>query len=209
MHIYFSGIGGAGIGPLALIAKQAGYDVSGSDAKDSPYIAYLKSKGIADIYVGQTVDQIAQAHAKKPIDWLVYTSALKSEPDHVELLFAKDYSIKTTKRDELLNEIISQKQLKLIAIAGTHGKTTTTAMAIWAFKQLGVPASYSVGAKINFGEIGHYEAGSQYFIYEADEFDRNFLAFKPFYSIICGLSWDHQEIFPTQEDYNQAFADCG
>jgi len=205
MHIYFSGIGGAGIGPLALIAKQAGYDVSGSDLKSSQYTDYLGGKGITDISIGQSRQQIEQAHRQRPIDWFVYTSALDAEADHAELSFARENGIRVSKRDELLNEIITSKQLKLIAIAGTHGKTTTTAMAIWALKQLGLPLSYSVGAKISFGEMGNFDPASQYFVYEADEFDRNFLAFHPFYSIISGMGWDHQEIFPTREDYNQAF----
>jgi UDP-N-acetylmuramate--alanine ligase len=65
--------------------------------------------------------------------------------------------------------------------------------------------SYSVGAKISFGEMGTYDQGSDFFVYEADEFDRNFLAFKPYLSIITGVAWDHHEIFPTMEDYQQAF----
>lgn len=207
MHIYFSGIGGAGIGPLAMIAGQAGYQVSGSDLKDSHYIAYLKSHGITDINIGQTAAQIEATHRARPIDWFVYTSALNAAPNHAELAFAKAHAIKTSKRDELLNKIIADKNLKLVAVAGTHGKTTTTAMIVWAYVQLGLPVSYSVGAKISFGDMGHYEPDSQYFIYEADEFDRNFLAFKPFYSVIAGLSYDHHEIFPTQADYNQAFKD--
>lgn len=205
MHIYFSGIGGAGIGPLALIAHQAGYDVSGSDAKHSQYIDYLHAHGITDISIGQSAEQIAAAHRVKPIDWFVYTSALKTAPAHPELQFVASHGIKSSTRDELLNKIIADKSLKLIAIAGTHGKTTTTAMAVWAFKQLGIPVSYSVGAKISFGEMGEYVPGSQYFVYECDEFDRNFLSFRPFYAVIAGLSYDHHEIFPSQADYNQAF----
>src|SRR6185369_4930629 len=65
--------------------------------------------------------------------------------------------------------------------------------------------SFSVGAKISFGDMGAYAPKSEYFVYEADEFDRNFLAFEPFISVITGVSWDHHEIFPTREDYQQAF----
>jgi UDP-N-acetylmuramate--alanine ligase len=208
MHLYFSGIGGTAIGPLALIAKQAGYDVSGSDKQDSQYIEYLKKHGISDIHIRQTHEAIAKLHDKNPIDWLVYTSALPLEnPDAPELKFCAEQGIKTSKRDELLNLILQEKKLRLIAIAGTHGKTTTTAMTIWLFRQLGVPVSYSVGAKISFGEMGQYEKGSEFFVYEADEFDRNFLAFRPYISVITGVSWDHHEIFPTREDYQEAFRD--
>ena len=206
MHIYFSGIGGAGIGPLAQIAHQAGYQVSGSDKQDSQYIAYLRKHGISDIHIGQTREAIEAVHAKQPIDWVVYSSALTLEnPDAPEIRFSSEQNIKTSKRDELLNQILNDKKLKLIAIAGTHGKTTTTSMVIWLFKELGIPLSYSVGAKISFGDMGQYDKDSEYFAYEADEFDRNFLAFEPYMSLITGVSWDHHEIFPTREDYQDAF----
>ena len=206
MHIYFSGIGGAGIGPLAQIAHQAGYTVSGSDKQDSQYLQYLKAHGISNIHIGQDYDGISRVYDESPIDWFVYTSALPLEnPDAAELRFCADQEIKTSKRDELLNLIIQQKDLKLIAVAGTHGKTTTTAMVTWLFKQLAIPVSYSLPAKTSYAEMGEYAADSEYFIYEADEFDRNFLAFEPAISLITGVSWDHHEIFPTREDYQQAF----
>jgi len=208
MHIYFSGIGGAGISSLALMAKQTGLDVSGSDKQDNHNLHYLRGKGIDNTHVGQTWDQIDEVHAKQPIDWLVYTSALPMEqPDADELRFCKEKGIRATKRDEFLNYLLEQQNLKMIAIAGTHGKTTTTAMAIWLFKQLGIPMSYSVAGNINFGEAAHLEPDSHYFVYEADEFDHNFLAFHPTYSLITGIDWDHPDIYPTREEYYQAFRD--
>lgn len=206
MHIYFSGIGGAGIGPLAQIAHQAGYTVSGSDKQDSQYIQYLIRHGIKDIHIGQGRDGIAAIHEKEPIDWFVYTSALPLEnPDAPELAYCRDQDIKTSKRDELLNTILQEQKLKMIAVAGTHGKTTTTAMATWLFKKLGEPVSYLLPAKTSFAEMGEFDKSSSYFIYEADEFDRNFLAYEPVISLISGVSWDHHEIFPTREDYQDAF----
>ena len=208
MHIFFSGIGGTGIGPLAMIAKQAGYEVSGSDKQDSQYIQYLKNHDIPDIEIGQTLEQIQQAHEKKPIDWYVFSSAVQKEnPNHPELQFVSENNIRSSKRDELLNQIISEKNLKLLAIAGTHGKTTTTAMLIYLLKALEIPLSYSVGAKISFGDMGHYEPGSEYFALEADEFDRNFLSFSPYSAIISGIGYDHHEIYPTKESYKQAFTE--
>lgn len=208
MHIYFSGIGGAGIGPLAQIAHQAGYTVSGSDKQGSQYIEYLRRHGVTEVHIGQGREEIEAVHARQPIDWFVYTSALPLEnPDAPELAFCREQGIKTSKRDELLNQILDDKQLKLIAVAGTHGKTTTTAMVVWLFKELGLPISYSIGAKVSFGDMGQYAEGSEYFVYEADEFDRNFLAFEPYISLITGVSWDHHEIFPTREEYQAAFAD--
>jgi UDP-N-acetylmuramate--alanine ligase len=208
MHIFFSGIGGTGIGPLALIAKQAGHSVSGSDKQDSAYIANLRKHGITDIHIGQDRDQIASVHTKQPIDWYVYSSAVSIEqPDAPEFVFCREQDIKMSTRDGLLNFIITDKKLQLIAVAGTHGKTTTTAMAVWAFKELGIPLSYSVGAKINFGPMGQFTEGGKYFVYECDEFARNFLAFEPALSLITGVSWDHHEVFPTREDYQAAFTE--
>jgi UDP-N-acetylmuramate--alanine ligase len=76
MHIYFSGIGGTGIGPLALIAHQAGFTVSGSDKQTSAYTAYLQKQGITNIRIGQTEEAIQGVHQNNPIDWFVYSSAL-------------------------------------------------------------------------------------------------------------------------------------
>jgi UDP-N-acetylmuramate--alanine ligase len=191
---------------LALIAHKAGYQVSGSDKQQSPYVDYLKKHGVTNIHIGQSRQQIAEIHAGRAIDWFVYTSALPMEqPDAPELLFCKENGIKATKRDEFLSSFLDEKNLKLIAVAGTHGKTTTTAMAIWLFKQLDIPLSYSVGAKLSFGDMGEFGPASEYFAYEADEFDRNFLAFHPYLSIITGIDWDHPDIYPTRQQYNDAF----
>lgn len=207
MHIYFSGIGGHGIGPLAIIAQQAGYVVSGSDKQESTETRALQQQGI-QLHVGQSADAIAAIHAAHPIDWLVFSSAiLRDQPNHPELAFAKIQGIRFSKRDELLNKIIGDRHLKLVAVAGTHGKTTTTAMLVWLYKELGLPVSYSVGAEIGFAAMGHFDPASTHFVYECDEFDRNFLSFHPHLSAITGIAWDHHEIFATQEAYNQAFRD--
>src|SRR5688500_15402306 len=117
MHIFFSGIGGTGIGPLALIAKQAGYEVSGSDKQESQYVDYLRHHGINDIHIGQTEAAIASVHQARPVDWYVYSSALpKENPDHPELRFVESQGIKHSKRDEFLNRILEEKDLKLVAI---------------------------------------------------------------------------------------------
>ncbi len=206
MHLYVSGIGGAGVGPLAQVAKAAGYDVSGSDKQDSQYIQYLKKHGITDIHIGQTKEAIAELHAKNPIDWIVFSSAVEKEnAKHPEMEFAREQDIKFSKRDVFLTQFLSDHKLKLVAIAGTQGKTTTTAMAVWMFKQLDLPVSFILPAKTSFADMGEFDPKSEYFVYECDEFDRNFLAFEPFISLITGVSWDHHEIFPTREDYQDAF----
>ncbi len=205
-HIYFSGIGGAGIGPLALIAKQAGYEVSGSDKQDSDYLKNLRSKGIKSIHIGQTEEAIRAVHDTNQIDWLVYSSAVEKEHEHhPELVFADKNNIRRSKRDEFLQKLLDDTDQKMIAIAGTHGKTTTTAMVIWLFKELGLPVSYSVGGKLSFGGVGEFNPQAKYFVYEADEYDRNFLAFQPQLSIIPGIAYDHPDIYPTTDDYNNAF----
>lgn len=202
MHIYFSGIGGVGIGPLAQIALDAGYEVSGSDMKASPQTEALQTRG-ATVFLSQDGEQLRSLHESKPIDAFVYTSALPT--DHPELVFAQAAGIHTSKRDELLAFILKSKGQKLIAIAGTHGKTTTTGMMIWACKQLRIPISYSVGSTISFGPSGKFEPDAEYFVYECDEFDRNFLHFEPSISLITSLDYDHADTYPTIGDYRTAF----
>jgi len=202
MNIYFSGIGGVGLGPLAEIAADAGHQVQGSDTTESLITKELAARGIA-INNKQKGAFLQAVHGMKPIDWFVYTSALPD--DHPELMLARQLHIKTVKRDELLAQIITDKKLKLIAVTGTHGKTTTTSMLIWAFQQLGIPVSYSVGTTINFGPSGKYDPTSEYFIYECDEFDRNFLHFHPFLSLITSIDYDHPDTFGTPENYMAAF----
>lgn|GEM_PF-94309 len=204
MNIYFSGIGGIGIGPLAEIALDAGYTVQGSDRSESIMTHALQKRGVA-ISLNQSGEFLQACHDDAPIDWLVHTSALP--PDHPELLLAARLGIKTVKRDELLAHLIDEKNLKLIAVSGTHGKTTTTGMLIWAFKQLGIPVSYSVGTTLSFGPSGLFDPKSEYFVYECDEFDRNFLHFSPYLSLITSLGYDHPDTYPTENDYKVAFAE--
>lgn len=202
MNIYFSGIGGVGIGPLAEIAYDAGYNVRGSDASDSLQLQKLRARGLS-VTVGQDGSFLQSSHDTQPIDWFVYTAALPA--DHPELVLAQKLGIKTAKRDELLARIIAEENLKLIAIAGTHGKTTVTGMLVWTLKQLGVPVSYSVGSTLSFGPSGKFDPASDYFIYECDEFDRNFLHFSPYLSLITSIDYDHPDSYPTEQDYKQAF----
>lgn len=202
MNIYFSGLGGVGIGPLAQIAHDAGHTVMGSDLTQSLVTNELNEKGI-DVQFGQDGSFLRASNEKTPLDWFVYTAALPA--DHPELHAAKELGIRTGKRDEFLAEFIKAHNLKLIAIAGTHGKTTTTGMAVWALKQLGIAVSYSVGTTISFGASGAYEPGSEYFVYECDEYDRNLLHFSPFLSLLTSVDYDHPDTYPTEEDYQETF----
>ncbi len=203
MRIYFSGIGGVGIGPLAQIALGAGYAVVGSDREASPGTEALMRRGVS-VHVGeQTGEFLRQQHAREPIDYFVYTAALPST--HPELAAAHELGIMCLKRDGLLARIIDEKGLQMIACAGTHGKTTTTALLVWTLKQLGVPVSYSIGTTTSFGPSGEYTPGSTYFVYECDEYDRNFLHYTPELSLISSIDYDHPDTYPTPEDYQQAF----
>jgi UDP-N-acetylmuramate--alanine ligase len=203
MNIYFSGIGGVAIGPLSEIAADAGYEVQGSDQNPSLVTERLTKRGIQLAIGAQDGSFLQKCHDDTPIDWFVYTAALPA--DHPELVLAKQLGIKTAKRDELIAHIIKEKNLKLIAISGTHGKTTTTGMIIWLANYFSLPISYSVGTTLSWGPSGRYTPGSEYFVYECDEFDRNFLHFNPFVSIVTSLEYDHPDTYPTEDDYEAAF----
>jgi len=202
MNIYFSGIGGVGIGPLAEIAHDAGYDVSGSNLVETLVTKELRQVGIT-ITNNQDGIFLEKRHNEDPIDWFIYTAALTD--DNPELVMARNLGIKTAKRDEFLAYIIKEKNQKLIAVAGTHGKTTTTGLMVWILQQLGIPVSYLVGTTLTFGPSGRLNPNSEYFIYECDEFDRNFLHFKPFLSLITSVDYDHSDTYSTTDDYLDAF----
>jgi UDP-N-acetylmuramate--alanine ligase len=202
LHIYFSGIGGTGLSPLAHLALDCGYSVSGSDREESQNIEDLRARGVK-IDVVQSEQEIDLVHQKNSIDWIIATSALPQ--NHPHKTFAVNNGVKISKRHELINLILEQKNLKLIAVAGTHGKTTTVGMIVWMFKQLGIPVSYLIGTNISYGRSGEFALGSQYFIYECDEFDRNFLNFEPYLSIIPSLDYDHPDTYKTEKDYSEAF----
>lgn len=206
MKIYFSGIGGVGIGPLAEIAADAGYDVIGSDQQEGLMTKQLRERGIS-VDIGQDGHFLAACHEDEPIDWFVYTAALP--PEHPELKMAQELGIKIAKRDELLAHIIQEKNLKLLAVAGTHGKTTTSGMLVWAMQQLNLPISWSVGATLSFGPSGKFDPESEYFVYECDEFDRNFLHFQPHLSLVTSVDYDHPDTYPTESEYLKAFRQFG
>ena len=203
MRVYFSGISGTGIGPLAEIAQSAGFEVVGSDLQPGAISDELAARGIEVSYGPQDGKFLCDCHEKQKIDWLVYTSALPE--DHAELKLARELGIHCSKRDEFLAKLIADKGLKMIAVAGTHGKTTTTAMLTWIFHELQLPLSYIVGTTLPWGNSGNFDSASEYFVYEADEYDRNFLAYRPFIAAITCVDYDHPDIYPTVEEYAAAF----
>ena len=203
MNIYISGISGTGMGPLALMAKQAGMKVSGSDLSKGAIYDELVQAGI-DVEIGvQDGSFLREKIRKSGVDWYVYTSALPD--DHAELKTVQEAGIKCTKRDDFTAFLVGKLDLKMIAIAGTHGKTTTTAMVIWAALKLKLPVAYIVGTTLGFAPSGAYHEGDKYFVYEADEYDRNFLKYHPWLAVIPAVSYDHPDIYLTKEDYLEAF----
>lgn len=203
MNIYISGISGTGMGPLALMAKAAGYEVSGSDLEKGAIYDELISAGI-NVHIGPQDGEFLKSELKNhQIDWFAYTSALPE--DHAELKIAKEQNLKTTKRDDLTTYLVEKLGLKMIAVAGTHGKTTTTSMIIYAALKLGLKISYIVGTTLGFAPSGSYQKGDEFFIYEADEYDKNFLKFHPWLAVLPAVSYDHPDIYPTIKDYQDAF----
>ena len=190
------------MGPLALMAKQAGIEVCGSDLSKGAIYDELVDAGI-DVAIGEQDGNFLRAKLSEGVDWFVYTSALSAE--HPELVMAKNAGVKVSKRDELTAFLVKRLGLKMIGVAGTHGKTTTTSMIVFAALRLGLPVSYIVGTTLGFAKSGAYHTGDRYFIYEADEYDRNFLRFSPWLAVVPCVSYDHPDIYKTREDYEAAF----
>ena len=190
------------MGPLALMAKQAGIEVYGSDLNKGAIYNELVDAGI-EVAIGAQDGEFLKAKLGEGVDWFVYTSALPE--DHPELVVAKSAGVKVSKRDELTAFLVNRLGLKMIGVAGTHGKTTTTSMIVFAALRLGLPVSYIVGTTLGFAKSGAYHTGDRYFIYEADEYDRNFLRFSPWLAVVPCVSYDHPDIYKTREDYEAAF----
>ncbi|MBQ3432977.1 hypothetical protein IJG22_01620 [Candidatus Saccharibacteria bacterium] len=202
MKVYISGISGTGMGPLALMAKAAGMEVCGSDlAKGAIYDELMEQR--IEVFIGEQNGDFLRMKMEQGVDWFVYTSALPE--DHAELVLAQEAGIKCTKRDDFTAYLVEKLGLKMIAVAGTHGKTTTTAMIVWAALRSGLPVSYIVGTTLGFAPSGAYHEGDEFFVYEADEYDRNFLKYRPWLAVIPAVSYDHPDIYPTRADYEEAF----
>ena len=203
MKLYICGISGTAMGALALLAKDAGHEVSGSDLKEGAVTNELKDAKIEFKIGKQDGEFLQKKFDEGKAEWFVYSSALPK--DNPELILAQKLGLKISKRDELISKIQKDLRLKMIAVAGTHGKTTTTSMIIYALSKLKIPASHLVGSTLTFDKAGKYEKFSRFLIYEADEYDRNFLHFCPFLSVITTIDYDHPDIYPTKADYDAAF----
>ena len=204
MTIYFVGIGGAGLSPMAQLALDCGYKVTGSDKTPSLGTQAVEQREIYVDYLQDTTYLRSVHESATPVDWVVYTAACPL--DHPELLYARQAGIRVSKRDEFINHVATSKQLKIIGVSGTDGKTTTSAMLNWVLTQMGIAHAHLVGSTLTFGPSARYQEGAEYMVIEADEFDRNFLHFHPQHSVVTNIHHDHSEIYASQTDYLQAFA---
>ena len=190
------------MGPLALMAVKAGLKVFGSDLHKGAVYQELVDAGV-DVFIGEQDGEFLREKIAEGVEWFVHTSALPD--DAPEMNVAREAGIRISKRDNLTEFLVQKLGLKMVGVAGTHGKTTTTSMIIWASLKLGLPVSYVVGTTLGFAPSGSYKDGDKYFIYEADEYDRNFLKFHPWLSVIVSVSYDHPDIYKTPDEYVAAF----
>ena len=205
MKVYFIGIGGAGLSPLAQLAQDAGYEVSGSDQVQSLGVQALVDRDIRVNVCEQLGDELKSFFEGVGVEGSLVVYSAGVPESNGEIKMATGLGIKTVKRHVLINQVLEDKELQMIAVSGTHGKTTTTAMVVWCFQQLGIPVSYSIGTNLSWGASAAYEPGSEYFVYEADEFDQNMLKFDPEYTVLPSLDYDHPDTYATEEEYMEAF----
>ncbi|MDZ4158199.1 MAG: UDP-N-acetylmuramate--L-alanine ligase [Anaerolineaceae bacterium] len=193
-HVHFIGIGGSGLSALARLLLERGYAVSGSDQTLSPAALELADAGVR-VTEGHTASNIAGASL------VIRSSAIPDE--NPEVLAAQAAGIPVLKRADILDQLTAGRTV--IAVAGTHGKTTTTAMIAWALVSLGQDPSYIIGgiAK-DLGTNAHAGSGNL-FVIEADEYDRMFIGLTPDWIVLTNVEHDHPDCFPTPEEYRQAF----
>lgn len=193
-HVHFIGIGGSGLSAIARMLSESGYTVTGSDQTWSSFAADLQAAGIA-VAVGHA------PHNVRGADWVVRSSAIPD--DNAEVVAARAAGIPVFRRADFLGKFMADKQG--IAVAGTHGKTTTTAMIAFVLTELGLEPSFIVGGVLsNYGVNARAGAGSA-FVVEADEYDRMFLGLRPRIEVITSLEHDHPDCYPTFEDMFSAF----
>ncbi|HEY3312699.1 MAG TPA: UDP-N-acetylmuramate--L-alanine ligase [Anaerolineales bacterium] len=197
-HVHLIGIGGSGLSAIARFLLEQGYRVSGSDRALSPLAADLMKLGVK-VNIGHAAENVTGA------DWVVRSSAI---PDgNPEVMAALSAGIPVYKRADFLGHLMAPPEHDGIAIAGTHGKTTTTAMVSWTLNQLGADPSFIIGGvSLNFGVNARAGKGRA-FVIEADEYDRMFLGLQPRYAIITNIEHDHPDIYPAYADFYNAFKD--
>jgi UDP-N-acetylmuramate--alanine ligase len=200
-RLHFVGIGGAGMSGLALVCHGLGAEVSGSDRSDSSYIRRLRGKGI-DARVGHDAANLPEAGE------VVVSTAIAE--DNPELAAARERGLAVLHRGELLAELCAEK--RLIAVAGTHGKTTTTAMLVWALRALGADPAFFVGGEVPGLAEGAAAANAgwgegEWVVAEADESDASFLRLRPEIAVITNIEMDHHARWGSVAELRAAFAE--
>jgi UDP-N-acetylmuramate--alanine ligase len=194
--VHFIGIGGSGMSGIARILIGMGHVVTGSDLRDSSNVAALRELG-AKIYIGHD-----QSHLGNP-DTVVVTSALW--PTNPEYLLAKERGIPVIHRSQALAKLASSK--RLIAVAGAHGKTTSTGMVITALMSMGQDPSFVNGGVINSVGQSSSSGAGELFVIEADESDGSFLLYDTAISLITNVDPDHLDHYGSIEAFHKVFAD--
>lgn len=196
-NVHLVGIGGAGLSAIATVLLQQGYTVSGSDIQPSSTTARLTRLG-ATVFIGHRPENLADG-----VDTVIVSSAIPA--DNPELVEARRRGLIISKRAEWLGQMM-QNRLG-IAIAGTHGKTTTTAMTAFTLQQAGQDPTYIVGGFIPQLSTNAAAGNGNTFVIEADEYDYTFLGLRPTVAVVTFVEWDHPDIFPTARALDEAFAD--
>ncbi|MEE1078449.1 MAG: UDP-N-acetylmuramate--L-alanine ligase [Agathobacter sp.] len=196
IHVHFMGIGGISMSGLAEILLEEGFTISGSDSKESDLTRTLEAKGVK-VYYKQVASNISA-----DMDLIVYTAAISA--DNEEFVAAKEANIPMLSRAELLGQIMDNYQ-NSIAVAGTHGKTTTTSMISQLLLESEADPTITVGGILD-AIGGNLRVGnSDVFISEACEYTNSFLNFRPKYSIVLNVEAEHLDFFKDLEDVRNSF----
>ncbi len=200
-NIYFIGIGGIGMSALARFFRAKGLAVAGYDKTSTSLTTQLEKEGM-HIHFEDAVDQIPSPFFDKNKTWVVYTPAIPK--DHKELNFFMKEGFRVMKRSVALGEIANEH--RCIAVAGTHGKTTTSSMTAHVLKASGLSmAAFLGGITVNYNSNFICNDNPEYVVVEADEFDRSFLTLSPFISVLTSTDADHLDIYDTKENIEEAF----
>jgi UDP-N-acetylmuramate--alanine ligase len=194
--VHFIGIGGSGMSGIARLLIGMSHKVTGSDLRDTSNVASLRDLG-ARIFIGHD-----ESHLGNP-DTVVVTSALW--PTNPEYLLAKQRGIPVIHRSQALAHLASSK--RLIAVAGAHGKTTSTGMVITALTSMGADPSFVNGGVINSVGYSSYSGKGELFVIEADESDGSFLHYDTAISLITNVDPDHLDHYGSIEAFHRVFAD--
>jgi UDP-N-acetylmuramate--alanine ligase len=194
--IHFIGIGGAGMSGLARISLSLGLQVSGSDSKDSSVLLALKALG-ADVFVGHQPSNVDGC------DVVIYSNAIS--PTNPEMQRASVLKLPLITRAQALAVLMSTS--KSLAVAGTHGKTTTSSMLTVALQGCGVDPSFAIGGTLTASGSNAHRGTGEYFVAEADESDGSFMEYKPFAAIVTNVEHDHVDFFETEQAVMDIFND--